>query len=90
MFETSGEAENAISELSGKEFEGRVITITHAKRGRARTPTPGRYHGVKYDRPGFGGGGGYGGGRGYGGGYGGYGGGSGFPPASGSSGASWW
>ncbi|KLT43092.1 RNA-binding domain-containing protein, partial [Cutaneotrichosporon oleaginosum] len=45
MFETSTEAENAITEFSGKELEGRVVTVTHAKRGRARTPTPGRYHG---------------------------------------------
>ena len=62
MFETNAEAEEAISPLSGTNQEGRVLTVTHAKRSRARTPTPGRYHGVKYE--GRGGGGGYGGGGG--------------------------
>lgn len=68
MFETNAEAEEAISTLSGTNHEGRVLTVTHAKRSRARTPTPGRYHGVKYEGRGgggFGGGGGRYGGGGY-------------------------
>lgn len=73
MLETADEAEAAISALSGSTQEGRVMTVAHAKRGRARTPTPGRYHGVKHEGDGpprggsryGGGGGGYGGGRGY-------------------------
>jgi transformer-2 protein len=68
MFETNEEAENAITTFTGTTVEGRVVTVTHAKRSRARTPTPGRYHGVKFENRGFGGPGGGGGGR-FGGGY---------------------
>ncbi|ORX40194.1 hypothetical protein BD324DRAFT_616733 [Kockovaella imperatae] len=46
---TAEEAEAAIAALNGMNFEGKSLTIAHARRGRARTPTPGRYHGVKVD-----------------------------------------
>ncbi|OWZ57596.1 hypothetical protein C345_02905 [Cryptococcus neoformans A2-102-5] len=60
MMESREEAQAAIDQLSGQNVEGKSITVAHARRGRARTPTPGRYHGVKadsrphhssYDRP---------------------------------------
>nr|XP_018262496.1 uncharacterized protein I303_05513 [Kwoniella dejecticola CBS 10117]OBR84654.1 hypothetical protein I303_05513 [Kwoniella dejecticola CBS 10117] len=62
MVETSEDALVAIEKLNGQQLEGKTVTIAHARRGRARTPTPGRYHGVKvetaprsygggYDRP---------------------------------------
>ncbi|KIY62377.1 RNA-binding domain-containing protein [Cylindrobasidium torrendii FP15055 ss-10] len=43
--ETPEEADAAIAALNGTEMWGRVITITRARRGRARTPTPGQYYG---------------------------------------------
>ncbi|OCF73054.1 hypothetical protein I204_06284 [Kwoniella mangroviensis CBS 8886] len=49
MLETGEDAQLAIEKLSGQPLEGKTVTIAHAKRGRARTPTPGRYHGVKVD-----------------------------------------
>lgn len=70
--DTPEDAEAVIQALNGTNLEGKTLTVAHARRGRARTPTPGQYQGVKLDRFGGGGGGGYGGGRGYGGG-GGYG-----------------
>lgn len=45
-----GEDANAcIEAINGTNLEGKVVTVAHARRGRARTPTPGRYHGVKMD-----------------------------------------
>lgn len=77
---TSNDANAAIEALNGQMFEGKSMTVAHvsffsshrllranmvkARRGRARTPTPGQYHGVKVERGpprgGYGGGGGYG------------------------------
>ncbi|GAA5858636.1 hypothetical protein JCM8547_001400 [Rhodosporidiobolus lusitaniae] len=79
--ETADDAEAAITALNATELLGRTINVEKARRGRARTPTPGQYHGPPkryeggFDRP-YGGrggdrfGGGYrddyrGGGRGY-------------------------
>ncbi|ESK97576.1 hypothetical protein Moror_17576 [Moniliophthora roreri MCA 2997] len=55
--ETAEEADAAITALNATEMMGKVITVQKARRGRARTPTPGRYHGPSkrntshYDRP---------------------------------------
>ncbi|KIK65265.1 hypothetical protein GYMLUDRAFT_39624 [Collybiopsis luxurians FD-317 M1] len=54
--ESKEEAEAAITALNGTEMMGKVITVAKARRGRARTPTPGKYHGpgkgrVERDRP---------------------------------------
>lgn len=38
-------AEAALNDLNGQEVLGKSITVTKARRGRARTPTPGRYFG---------------------------------------------
>ncbi|KAK4684703.1 transformer-2 protein, partial [Tremellales sp. Uapishka_1] len=66
MMDTPEDAEAVIAALSGTTIDGKVMTVAHAKRARARTPTPGRYHGVKQDLPrGYGGGGGYDGDRPY-------------------------
>ncbi|WVN88760.1 uncharacterized protein L203_103973 [Cryptococcus depauperatus CBS 7841] len=55
MMQTNEEAQAAIDQLSGQNIEGKTVTVAHARRGRARTPTPGRYHGVKADsRPHYG------------------------------------
>ncbi len=43
--ETPEEAEAAIQALNGTEFMGRTLVIEKARRGRARTPTPGKYYG---------------------------------------------
>jgi transformer-2 protein len=43
--ETAEEAEAAIAGLNATELMGRTINVQKAKRGRARTPTPGAYHG---------------------------------------------
>ncbi|WVF69340.1 hypothetical protein IAT40_004116 [Kwoniella sp. CBS 6097] len=63
MMETGEDANAVIEQLNGQPLEGKSVTIAHARRGRARTPTPGRYHGVKVDSaPRYGapyGGGGY-------------------------------
>jgi len=53
------EAEAAIAALNGMMVDGKSLTVAHARRGRARTPTPGRYHGVKVDIGGPRGSGGY-------------------------------
>ncbi|BGP58117.1 hypothetical protein JCM8202v2_005774 [Rhodotorula sphaerocarpa] len=62
MMETAEEAEAAIAGLSGTELMERTMNVDKARRGRARTPTPGAYHGPPkrdafgppgggYDRP---------------------------------------
>lgn len=43
--ESPEEAEAAIAALNATEIMGKVITVEKARRGRARTPTPGRYYG---------------------------------------------
>ncbi|KAG9443759.1 hypothetical protein H6P81_015099 [Aristolochia fimbriata] len=45
--ETVKEADRCIKYLNRSVLEGRVITVEKAKRRRGRTPTPGRYLGVK-------------------------------------------
>lgn len=62
-FEKAEDAEAAITAMNGADFLGRKIHVEKARRGRARTPTPGRYFGPpKKGRDGppghFGGGGG--------------------------------
>ncbi|KAL7082027.1 hypothetical protein ACP275_14G075200 [Erythranthe tilingii] len=49
---TLEEADRCIKYLDRTVFEGRVITVEKAKRGRGRTPTPGRYLGLKTVRGG--------------------------------------
>ncbi|RSH89292.1 hypothetical protein EHS25_002404 [Saitozyma podzolica] len=61
-FFSSDDANAAIEQFNGTNQEGKVMTVAHARRGRARTPTPGRYHGVKVETGPRYGGGGYGGG----------------------------
>ncbi|EIW73634.1 hypothetical protein TREMEDRAFT_37437 [Tremella mesenterica DSM 1558] len=48
--ENNDDAQACIDQLSGTMLEGKTITVSHARRGRARTPTPGQYQGVKGDR----------------------------------------
>jgi len=43
--ETAPEADACISNLNATELKGRTLTVEKARRGRARTPTPGRYFG---------------------------------------------
>jgi len=43
--ESLEEAEAAVTALNATEFMGKAITVEKARRGRARTPTPGRYYG---------------------------------------------
>ncbi|MCO5561518.1 hypothetical protein L7F22_015139 [Adiantum nelumboides] len=50
--ETVTVAERCIKYLNGATLDGRVITVEKAKRRRPRTPTPGRYLGLR--RPGYG------------------------------------
>ncbi|XP_030538088.1 serine/arginine-rich splicing factor SR45a-like [Rhodamnia argentea] len=45
--ETNKDAERCIKYLNQSVFEGRLITVEKAKRKRGRTPTPGRYLGLK-------------------------------------------
>ncbi|KAI3422724.1 RRM domain-containing protein [Psidium guajava] len=45
--ETNKDAERCIKYLNQSVFEGRLITVEKAKRRRGRTPTPGRYLGLK-------------------------------------------
>ncbi|KAI6102626.1 hypothetical protein EV401DRAFT_754965 [Pisolithus croceorrhizus] len=53
--ETAEEADAAITALNATELMGKVINVEKARRGRARTPTPGRYYGppkrYTYERP---------------------------------------
>ncbi|KAG8689340.1 hypothetical protein FRC11_003073 [Ceratobasidium sp. 423] len=55
MMFTLEEAEAAIAGLNGYVLEGSALRVDKARRGRARTPTPGRYHGPPkrgyYERP---------------------------------------
>lgn len=39
------DAEKAVSQLNATEHMGKTMTVQKARRGRARTPTPGSYHG---------------------------------------------
>lgn len=39
------DAENAVAQLNSTEHFGKVMNVEKARRGRARTPTPGRYYG---------------------------------------------
>ncbi|TFK42217.1 hypothetical protein BDQ12DRAFT_357096 [Crucibulum laeve] len=43
--ETAEEADAAITALNTTELMGKVMNVEKARRGRARTPTPGRYYG---------------------------------------------
>ncbi|KAJ7737244.1 hypothetical protein DFH07DRAFT_905719 [Mycena maculata] len=43
--ESAEEADAAVAALHGTEMGGKAINVEKARRGRARTPTPGRYHG---------------------------------------------
>ncbi|KAJ6755291.1 SERINE/ARGININE-RICH SPLICING FACTOR SR45A-LIKE ISOFORM X1 [Salix purpurea] len=54
---TVKEADRCIKYLDRSVLEGRVITVEKAKRRRGRTPTPGRYLGLRTIRGGGGGGG---------------------------------
>jgi len=53
--ETGEEADAAIAALNGTELMGKIMTVDKARRGRARTPTPGRYYGPpkrnEHERP---------------------------------------
>ncbi|KDN43545.1 RNA-binding domain-containing protein, partial [Tilletiaria anomala UBC 951] len=53
--ETAEEADAAVEGMNGTELSGRVLSVQKARRGRARTPTPGRYHGPPKSKflPGF-------------------------------------
>ncbi|XP_068640396.1 serine/arginine-rich splicing factor SR45a-like [Aristolochia californica] len=48
--ETVEDAENCIKYLNRSVLEGRLISVEKAKRKRGRTPTPGKYHGLKDTR----------------------------------------
>ncbi|XP_057977537.1 serine/arginine-rich splicing factor SR45a-like isoform X2 [Malania oleifera] len=48
--ETVEEADRCIKYLNRSVLEGRLITVEKAKRKRGRTPTPGRYHGLRDKR----------------------------------------
>jgi len=43
--ESAAEADAAVAALNGQDFCGKTLVIEKARRGRARTPTPGRYYG---------------------------------------------
>jgi len=43
--ESAEEAEAAVAALNATELMGKIMTVEKARRGRARTPTPGRYYG---------------------------------------------
>ncbi|KAJ7451225.1 hypothetical protein B0H11DRAFT_2161787 [Mycena galericulata] len=43
--ESAEEADAAVAALQGSEMGGKAIHVEKARRGRARTPTPGRYYG---------------------------------------------
>lgn len=44
-FETAEEADAALEGMNGVELSGRTLVVQKARRSRARSPTPGRYHG---------------------------------------------
>lgn len=48
--ETNEDAERCVKHLNRSVLEGRLITVEMAKRKRGRTPTPGRYQGLKDKR----------------------------------------
>ncbi|KAI8569641.1 hypothetical protein RHMOL_Rhmol02G0293100 [Rhododendron molle] len=48
--ETNEDAERCIKHLNRSVLEGRLITVEMAKRKRGRTPTPGRYQGLRDKR----------------------------------------
>lgn len=50
-FSTADEADAALA-LNGLEFMGKTLIVQKAKRGKARTPTPGQYRGPIKDRRG--------------------------------------
>lgn len=53
--ESAEEADAAITALNATELMGKTLNVEKARRGRARTPTPGRYYGPpKRDEPGKG------------------------------------
>lgn len=39
------DAEAAIAQLNSTDQKGKIMNVEKARRGRARTPTPGRYYG---------------------------------------------
>ncbi|KAG6823477.1 hypothetical protein H0H93_003592, partial [Arthromyces matolae] len=43
--ESAEEADAAITALNNTELMGKTLNVEKARRGRARTPTPGRYYG---------------------------------------------
>ncbi|KAI0053394.1 hypothetical protein FA95DRAFT_1552441 [Auriscalpium vulgare] len=43
--ESGEEADAAITAMNAVEFMGKTLMVEKARRGRARTPTPGRYYG---------------------------------------------
>jgi len=43
--ESAEEAEAAVTALNATDLMGKTMTVEKARRGRARTPTPGRYYG---------------------------------------------
>jgi len=53
--ESGEEADAAIAALNATDLMGKTLNVEKARRGRARTPTPGRYYGPpKRDEPGKG------------------------------------
>ncbi|GAB2273891.1 Serine/arginine-rich splicing factor SR45a [Dionaea muscipula] len=50
--ETTRDANSCVKYLHRSVLEGRLITVEKAKRSRRRTPTPGKYHGIKDRRGG--------------------------------------
>lgn len=58
--ETREDADRCVKYLNRSVLEGRLVTVEKAKRARGRTPTPGRYQGLRDKRAGGGGGGGRG------------------------------
>lgn len=50
-FENTDDAARAIEGCNGSELNGKTISVEKARRGRARTPTPGRYYGAPKRRP---------------------------------------
>ncbi|XP_031259495.1 serine/arginine-rich splicing factor SR45a-like [Pistacia vera] len=48
--ETVEDADRCIKYLNRTVLEGRLVTVEKAKRSRGRTPTPGRYHGLRERR----------------------------------------